>query len=276
LSAAHAAPPDEAPSLLIHLTDMHLLDEPHGVMLGVDTEASLHAVLRQARHDHPRADLLLATGDLAQDGSRGAYRRLRGLLAPMGIPVRCLPGNHDDGAGLRTELGDWTTPVTDVGPAWRVVMLDSTVAGSDAGHLGTAQMELLEHAVARAGDRHVLVALHHNPVPVDAGWHDTMMVDNAQALFQQLADRPQVRVLLWGHVHRPFDRRRHNLRLLATPATCFQFAVRDGRHTLDEAAPGYRWIKLYRDGSLATGVRRINLAAWHATRVDPTVQTRAA
>ncbi|CFP64976.1 cAMP phosphodiesterase [Bordetella pertussis] len=35
-------------------------------------------------------------------------------------------------------------------------------------------------------------------------------------------------MLLWGHVHQEFDCRRHNLRMLATPSTCFQFVVRDG------------------------------------------------
>lgn len=275
MSSAHAALLDEQPSLLIHLTDMHLLEEPHATLLGIDTEASLQAVLRQVRHEMPRADLLLATGDVAQDGSRAAYRRVRRLLERAGLPVRCLPGNHDDGAGLRAELGGWTAPVTDVGPAWRVVMLDSTVQGSDAGHLDAAQLELLEQALARAGARHVLVALHHNPVPVETDWHDAMMLDNAQALFRLLADRPQARVVLWGHVHRPFDRRRHSLRMLATPATSFQFAVRNGRHTLDPVAPGYRWLKLYRDGSLATGVRRLNLAAWQAACV-PHMQPRAA
>lgn len=263
MSAAHAPHADEQPALLLHLTDTHLLDEPHAEMLGVDTEASLKAVLRQAMRETPGAQVLLATGDLAQDGSRAAYARLRGVLGPVASAVRCLPGNHDDPAAMHAVLPDWTTPITDVG-AWRIVMLDSTVPGSDAGHLDERQLALLESAAKSAGDRHVLVALHHNPVQIESGRHDAMMVDNPQALFQRLADLPQVRVVLWGHVHRQFDRRRHNLRLLATPSTCFQFAVHNGRHTLDGAAPGYRWLKLYRDGSLATSVRRLNPATWHA------------
>ncbi|SAI66346.1 cAMP phosphodiesterase [Bordetella ansorpii] len=263
MSAAHVTPIDEQPALLIQLTDMHLMDEPHAEMLGVDTEASLKAVLRQAMREMPDAQLVLATGDVAQDGSRGAYRRLRGLLGQLGTTVRCLPGNHDDAAAMHAVLPDWTTPITDVG-AWRVVMLDSTVRGSDAGHLDDRQLDLLDQAAATADDRHILVALHHNPVQMDSDRHDTMMVDNPMALFQRLADIPQARVVLWGHVHRQFDRRRHNLRLLASPSTCFQFAVHNGRHTLDGAAPGYRWLKLYRDGSLATGVRRLHPATWHA------------
>lgn len=254
-----------APILLVQLTDTHLMAAPDSVMCQVNTDASLRAVLELVRANGHRPDLLLATGDLSQDGSPRAYRRLRDILEQTDWPVRCLPGNHDDPQALRHALGLWTQPVTDIG-AWRIILLDSTVPGSDAGHIDEAQFDLLERAAALAGERHVLVALHHNPVQMDSKWQDDMMVDNAQALFQQLAALPRARVLLWGHVHQAFDRRRHHLRMLATPSTCFQFAIRGGQHELDDAPPGYRWLKLYRDGSLATGVRRIDPAAWHEAR----------
>ncbi|PTN49497.1 phosphodiesterase, partial [Achromobacter xylosoxidans] len=179
--------------------------------------------------------------------------------------IRCLPGNHDLPAVMRQELPQWSVPVTDVG-AWRVVALDTTVPGSNAGHLPASQLDLLEAALAEAPGRHTLIAMHHNPMQIDSHWHDSMMIDNPQALFKLLTRWPQVRVLLWGHVHHEFDRRRHNLRMLATPSTCFQFSIRDGKHVVDNMAPGYRWIKLYQDGSMATGVRRVQDALWHGAR----------
>ena len=30
-----------------------------------------------------------------QDDSRGAYERFSALLSPLGLPVHCVPGNHD-------------------------------------------------------------------------------------------------------------------------------------------------------------------------------------
>ena len=103
--------------------------------------------------------------------------------------IRCLPGNHDLPAVMREELAQWSEPVTDVG-AWRVVTLDTTVPGSDAGHLPASQLDLLEAALAEAPGRHTLVAMHHNPMQIDSHWHDTMMIDNPQALFKLLA--PQI------------------------------------------------------------------------------------
>jgi Icc protein len=250
------------PALLIQLTDPHLFAEP-ALMLGVDTDASLRAVVDAIRRDHGEADLLLATGDLSHDGTDASYRRFADAVGALGIPVRCLPGNHDMPAALQRTLGAWTEPVADLG-AWRIVLLDSRADGSNAGHLERAQFELLDHALATANGRPALVAMHHNAVQLSADWRDPMMLDNAAELFRHLARWRNTRVLLWGHVHQEFDRRRGSIRMLATPSTCFQFAIRDGRHRLDAQPPGYRWLKLYPDSSVATGVRRLDAAVWQA------------
>lgn len=253
---------DGAPTLVVQLTDPHLYAAP-AVMLGVNTDASLRAVVAAIRRDHGDADLLLATGDLSQDGSEMSYHRFAEAVAPLGMPVRCLAGNHDTPAALKRALGAWTEPVSDIGP-WRVVMLDSHVAGSNAGHLERDQFELLDHALGTAQGRPALVAMHHNAVQISADWRDSMMLDNAAELFRHLTRWGNARILLWGHVHQDFDRRRGNVRMLATPSTCFQFTIRDGRHRLDPQPPGYRWMKLYPDGSIATGVRRLDAALWRA------------
>jgi Icc protein len=253
---------DRKPILVLQLTDPHLFAAP-AVMLGVDTEASLRAVLAAIRRDHGNADLLLATGDLSHDGSELSYHRFAHAVTPLGMPVRCLPGNHDAPAALKRALGAWTEPITDIG-AWRVILLDSRADGSNAGHLERQQFELLDHALATAHGRPALVAMHHNAVQVNADWRDAMMLDNAPELFRHLTRWGNARILLWGHVHQHFDRRRGNVRLLATPSTCFQFTIRDGRHRLDPQAPGYRWLKLYPDGSIATGVRRLDAALWRS------------
>lgn len=256
---------DEQPILLLQITDSHLFEQPDAVMHGINTDASLQAVLRQVRADGHRPDCFLATGDLSQDGSAAAYQRFRHQLSATGAPVRCLPGNHDLPATFSQVLGDWSQPIFDIG-AWRVVLLDSTVDGSNAGHLAASQFDLLEQALNQAPQRHVLLALHHNPVQLEPQTPDPLMLDNAHDLFKRLAQWPQINVLLWGHVHRALDQRRHKLRMLATPSTCFQFIIRDGQHCIDDAAPGYRWLKLYNDGSLATGVRRISIQAWRDLR----------
>ncbi|MFP9011281.1 phosphodiesterase, partial [Pseudomonas aeruginosa] len=89
-------------------------------------------------------------------------------------------------------------------------------------------------------------------------WMDPICLRNPQALFDLLAPYPQVRCLLWGHIHQEFDRQRGPLRLLASPSTCVQFAPGSSDFTLDRLAPGYRWLRLHDDGRLETGISRVD------------------
>lgn len=60
-----------------------------------------------------------------------------------------------------------------------------------------------------------------------------------------------------GHIHQEFDQQRGNLRLLASPSTCVQFAPGSEEFQVSSEAPGYRWLRLYADGTLDTGVSRV-------------------
>lgn len=152
-----------------------------------------------------------------------------------------------------TEGSDLLEQVVDVGN-WRVVLLDSSIPGAVPGYLEEDQLELLRRAIDSAGERFLLVSFHHHPVPIGSDWMDPIGLRNPQALFDLLAPYPQVRCLLWGHIHQEFDRQRGPLRLLASPSTCVQFAPGSSDFTLDRLAPGYRWLRLHDDGRLETGI----------------------
>jgi len=80
---------------------------------------------------------------------------------------------------------------------------------------------------------------------------------NADELFAVLDAYPQVRAVLWGHIHQEFDQLRNGVRLLASPSTCVQFAPGSEEFQVDQEAPGYRWLRLHADGQLETGVSRV-------------------
>ncbi|MNG26033.1 3',5'-cyclic adenosine monophosphate phosphodiesterase CpdA [compost metagenome] len=47
------------------------------------------------------------------------------------------------------------------------------------------------------------------------------------------------------------------MRLLASPSTCVQFAPGSEDFCVGNEAPGYRWLRLMRDGRVETGVSRV-------------------
>ena len=140
---------------------------------------------------------------------------------------------------------------------WVIVFLDSTIAGSDAGHLLESELQRLDSTLDETPNSHALVCLHHQPLPIGSRWLDSMAVDNPESFFSVIDRHPQVRGILWGHVHQRYESRRDNVKLIATPSTCVQFAPHSDEFTIDRIAPGYRWLRLHPDGEIETEVVRL-------------------
>nr|WP_222933611.1 MULTISPECIES: 3',5'-cyclic-AMP phosphodiesterase [unclassified Pseudomonas] len=244
--------------LLVQLSDSHLFADADGTLLGMNTADSLQRVIEQVLAQQPRIDLMLATGDLSQDGSLESYQRFRQLTRQIPAPGRWLPGNHDEPQvmQLATQDSDLLEPVMDIGN-WRITLLDSAVPGSVPGYLQDDQLQLLARSLSEAPERHHLICLHHHPVSIDCTWMEPIGLRNAEALFAVLDAFPQVRALLWGHVHQEIDRQRGAVRLLASPSTCIQFEPGSDDFKVEEQVPGYRWLRLWPDGRLETGVERV-------------------
>ena len=249
---------DQDAVLLVQLTDSHLFAEADGRLLGMETAEGLRRVVERVLAEQPHVDMVLATGDLSQDGSAASYERFRTLCEPIPAPARWCPGNHDELAAMQrvAQGSELMAPVTDIG-AWRVVMLDTLVPGSVFGMLRDEQLELLERALQDAPERHHLICLHHHPVTIGSRWMDQIGLHNRDALFEVVDRYPNVRALLWGHIHQEFDDRRNGVRLLASPSTGVQFTAGSENFQVDRLAPGYRWLRLHADGQLETGVSRV-------------------
>ncbi|MCG6966195.1 MAG: 3',5'-cyclic-AMP phosphodiesterase [Chromatiaceae bacterium] len=244
---------------VLQLTDTHLYADPIRTLLGVNTLDTFQQVIRYFRDFHWPLDALLATGDLVHDASPKGYKQIGEILSGFGVPVYCLPGNHDVPPVMREHLRAarvHTTAVMDQG-AWRFVMLDSVKPGEEGGHLAPDQLELLDEALA-TGDRHTLVCMHHQPVDVGSAWIDTMAIDNPGPLFEIIDRHSHVRGILWGHVHQTFDARRGAVRLMSSPSTCVQFTPRQDDFQVDEEPPGFRLLALLPDGRILSEVVRVD------------------
>ena len=241
--------------LLLQFTYTHLLGTPGAAVRGVATDTTLVRCLKHARRLHPSPRALLLTGDLVQDDPTG-YARVREHFAGSGVPVHVLPGNHDLPADLRAALAGppFVHDLANRYGSWLVVMLDSTVSGANHGHLLVDELERLDQTLVQNAGANALVCLHHHPVPHGSPWLDALMLDNAPELFEVLARHPQVRGLLWGHVHQALDGVRGHVRLMGTPSTCMQFEPDADEFNVDSRPPAYRWLQLGDDGGLETGI----------------------
>jgi 3',5'-cyclic-AMP phosphodiesterase len=240
---------------LLQFTDTHLYGSPSEALRGVETLPALKRALACARARDWPVDAMLVTGDIVQDDPAG-YPHFRKLFADFGVPVLCIPGNHDDPAAMRRELAGKPFVLggfVDMG-AWRIVLLDSCVAGSAGGRLSAAALAELDRALAGAPQKHALVCLHHHPVAMSSHWLDQVGLENADQFLATLEKHRNVRAVVWGHVHQAFDSLRKGVRFLATPSTCAQFLPHSDQFAVDVRPPAYRTFELRPDGTLTTEV----------------------
>lgn len=240
---------------LLQLTDTHLPYLPaRSEVAAFDTVASLRRLVA-ALQAQPRPDAVLVTGDIADTGRAEAYALLAPLLAPLQAPVYCLPGNHDDPtvmADILPPLGLLCPQVFSLG-VWQVICLDSRKAGRTEGELGLVRRTALRHLLDATPQVPTLVAIHHPLTAVGTPWMDVYALQDGAELLADLADYPQVRGVIYGHIHQAHYRRHAHFELWGTPSTCVQFVPGSQRFMLDkQVGPCACWLTLAATGELAT------------------------
>jgi Icc protein len=249
----------EKPVRLIQITDCHLGPEASESLLGLNTDQSLDDVLQLIAREQPEFAQMVCTGDIASAGHDTCYKRFVSTIrAYFSAPLAWLPGNHDSAAIMaRVRVPNPPEARAIVLGNWVILLLDSAVPGRVYGRLAQTELEYLQQALAQYADKHIIVMLHHQPVPVGSKWIDQYVLRNAEMFFALVDNCAQVKAIVWGHVHQEFVGERNGVQLISTPSTCVQFKPLCDGFTVDTQMPGYRWFDLHDDGTLETGVSRV-------------------
>ncbi len=247
------------PLSIAQVSDMHLFADENEQLLGMPTTLSFQATVEQLKTLRSELDLLLLTGDVSGDGSPESYEMVQNLLRSLAISTYWLPGNHDSAIAMEEVLNLRLVSrrKSFERGGWHFILLDSTVSGCVQGYLSAKTLGWLDFQLSMGGNKPTLLALHHPPFKVDSKWLDTSTLQNSQDLFAVVDRHPQVKLVLFGHIHQEFHCQRHSVDYLGTPSTCIQFAPLSSKFSLDQKSPGFRLLKLYRNGTWESSVERV-------------------
>ncbi len=250
---------------LLQLSDCHLPNRPGTRFHGRDADRSLTELVAELA-SLPPFDHLLLTGDLTHHAGREAYARLLAIIEPLHGERHWLPGNHDDlaimqAADLEGRLG---RKQVDLDRHWTLLQLDTTACpdGRGSGSLTDAELAWLKERLTALQDRHLLLALHHNPVATGSRWQDEIRLGNPAALEALVAQAPQVRGLICGHLHQALNLDFAGRPLWSAPSTVVQFAQGCDDFALEAdprlSTPGCRWYELHADGCIEAHQLRLS------------------
>ncbi len=267
-ATAPAAPAVPAPAVtLVQLTDTHLFADDQSQLRGCHTNGTFRRVVDFVAQMQPQPDLLLLTGDLAQDDSLGAYGLLRDALVPLGLPVYWVPGNHDQNlAAIEAVLAPeplFRSPLSFQAGGWNIGLLWTRLTNQVQGAVAAESLAALERSLQAHGDWPTLVALHHPLLPIGSAVMDAIGVENAAAVLALLERYPQVKAVVCGHIHQAFDQMlggegdRGGIRFLGSPSTCVQLLPQSPTAVWTDELPACRLLRLFADGRIETEVHYV-------------------
>ncbi|HXF31527.1 MAG TPA: phosphodiesterase [Solirubrobacterales bacterium] len=247
------------PFLLLQLSDTHLGADWHGL----DPDECLLRAVEAVLDLSQRPDALVVSGDLTQNGTPEEYQRVRELLAPLDLEPHVLPGNHDlrgpmrEAFGLPGEGAEHASHAVDLGPL-RLVCLDSTIPGAEAGALDEGRIEWLDAALGEEREKPTVLAMHHPPLSTAIPSFDAIGLapEWRAALGEVLARHPQVTRIIAGHVHRVIAAELAGRAVLSIPSTYLQAKLEFAPAAIEMAPdpPGFA-IHALRDGALTSHVQ---------------------
>jgi 3',5'-cyclic-AMP phosphodiesterase len=244
---------------ILQITDLHILPEETASLQGVNPEYHFRLLLRHANHEHGPFDLIIASGDLADQGDKAAYQRILLQLQKLDTPVMCLPGNHDTLAIMQSVFNQAKINCQRyrVLKHWQIIGLNSAVINSPDGNLADAELEFLEERLKLLPKMPSLIAVHHPCINIATPWLDSMQIKNSAALLTLLNRYDNAKAITFGHVHMELAQQIGKLGIYASPAGCFQFTPQSSEYAIDQKPPGYRVFELSSDALFNTSCHYI-------------------
>jgi len=241
---------------LLQFSDLHLSKDDN--LMGINCDESFAAVKALASQFH-HIDLTLLTGDISQDHSEASYQKCCEVFRYQNHPVAWITGNHDDLSIQERVLAvDALTPVKRIiFKHWQLVLLNTQIEGQVCGAIKAHELAQISEAANEYPNHHLMLVMHHHPVPMNSAWIDKHNLTNSEQLWQALAEIPQVKSIMFGHVHQQVDEVHQNVRVLGVPSTSVQFTPDVDEFSVDKRQPGFRHLELLADGTIKTDVHRV-------------------
>jgi 3',5'-cyclic-AMP phosphodiesterase len=218
--------------LIVQISDLHVAETDASVRRFVDTNANLARAIAYIGAMQPRPDLVVATGDLCDNGLAGEYRLLRELLDRFEMPVYVIPGNHDEIAPLVAALDNHTYLPRDGGSLQyavegdvRIVAVDTTRPGHHEGWFDADRARWLDDTLAAAPSTPTLVMMHHPPFDTGIWWMDRSHIRGVEAFEGVVRRHPQVRQVIAGHIHRSIQTAWGETIVSVAPSTAHQVGL---------------------------------------------------
>jgi len=197
---------------IAQITDIHLPRDKQFRVHGVDTYATLDRMLGIIYDHNP--DLVLVTGDIAEDGGEEPFKALREMLEPFPKTL-VIPGNHDLGPEYSHYFDDAPYQVRHMN-GWTLLAVNTAELNISDETISDCQRILAEN-------ERVLLATHHPLVSVGTPFFDQIhTLQNREKHWKSLMSYPSLKAAVFGHIHFQHQSQHGHVQVIGAPAVAFE------------------------------------------------------
>lgn len=238
---------------IVQISDFHLYKDPTQRLFGlVNTNDTLLDVLEVVKKE--KTDLVIASGDLSDDGSKESYQRLKSYLNNLDCDIYAIHGNHDNPDNFNHYLigGNIKNSKVFKSDFFTLIFIDSYKHGFSSGFITDDNFVELESNL-KENDNCILVIHHHffalkNIEPKTDNILDRYILENGQRLIQMInCYQSKIKFCITGHVHNFYQYQVNNVKIYCCPSTCVQYA-RKSELLLEATNPSFLVYNFMADG----------------------------
>lgn len=212
---------------IVQISDSHLLDDRAENIHGINPYQRLSHIISHIRKN--QYDLILFTGDIANNGNEKSYTQLLELTREVRNKILIIPGNHDDLDQLTRVISQ--SNIFIIAPKepvkvddWCFIHLDTVVKSENHGYITDVSIKNLAMNLKKVNGFNVCILMHHHPFDIGVSCVDKYKIHNFETIKNVLTTN--VKLVVHGHVHNDYTIAK-DIIYASCPSTCFQFIKND-------------------------------------------------
>ena len=215
--------------LIAQISDMHIVENNNTNNIN---NRQLEKTIEKINDFKPKIDLVVATGDLTDNGLFNEYKILKNILS-LSIPdVFVIPGNHDNRENiLRTfpyqkylHNKKFFCYSLDHLPVI-LIFLDTLKEGKPEGEICIDRISWLSKKLLEHKNKPVIIFLHHPPFDTGIWWMDAIGLKGRKKLKNLIEKFDNIEAVFAGHVHRPIQKKWARTLGQIAPSTAHQIEL---------------------------------------------------
>lgn len=195
--------------LIVQISDTHLAGWGKKTFGIAPMAENLARCVEHINELHPQPDLVLVTGDIANDGFKQAYERAANILGKLRYPFYVIPGNHDDRSTLMSTFGEQACPSESKdfvnyvieGYDIRLITVDSTMPNAPGGEICATRATWLDERLSETETQPTIIFTHHPPLNFGVAETNIDGFIGADRLGHVIEKYANIERILCGHIH---------------------------------------------------------------------------